>query len=137
MTIEIISVDHRKPGDFPLLAELKPGNKLVADGGFTCLREGEVVTVEQDADGLFVRCCAHDDGDYGKPVSDARDEKHYLDGQAGDNDECVGLFREPVDGLIEAARICANAGEIGVAVPVGLLTEALGRFAKPSTAATL
>lgn len=93
MEIMIQSIADRKPGDFPALNDLKPGDILVADEGFTCLREGEVIIVEQDADGLFVRCCAHDDGDYGKSVSDARDEKHYLDGQAGEHDECVGLFR--------------------------------------------
>ena len=114
MEILTQSIADRKPGDFPALGDLKPGDMLVADGGFTCLREGEVVTVEQDADGLFVRCCAHDDGDYGKPVSDERAEKHYLDGQAGDHDECVGLFRFDeggcAGGIVQSSQPCPKCG---------------------------
>lgn len=92
--MQIVSIADRKPGDFPKLSDLKPGDKLVADGGFTCLREGEVVMVRADEKGdLFVLCCAHDDGDFGKPVSDERMEQHFLIGQEGEDGECVGLFR--------------------------------------------
>lgn len=97
--MQIVSIASRKIGDFPKLDDLKPGDKLVADGGFTCLKAGEVVTVEKDGDGLFVRCCAHDDGDYGHPVNDSRNEQHYLDGQEGEGGECVGLFRAEVEGV--------------------------------------
>lgn len=41
---------------FPKLSELKPGDKLVADGGFTCLKDGQIVTIEDlgdFADGRF------------------------------------------------------------------------------------
>lgn len=87
---------RRKAMQFPQLSDVKVNDKLVADDGFTCLREGEIVTVEADDGGLFVRCCAHDEGDYGKPVDDTRDGHHYLDGQENEDGECVGLFREAV-----------------------------------------
>lgn len=64
---------------FPRLDEIKAGDRLKADGGFTCLRHGEVVTVTAD-----------DDGRNYVPCSDGR---HYLDGQQGDDGECVGLYR--------------------------------------------
>lgn len=61
--------------------EVKAGDALIADGGFTCLAENERVVVGADRDGrLFVPCrCGH----------------HLLDGQRGfDNpDELVGFFR--------------------------------------------
>lgn len=90
---QIVSIAQRTPGDFPKLDDLKPGDKLVADDAFTCLRTGEVVTVEEDATGLYVRCCAHDNGEHGRPVNDSRYDRHYLDGQEGADGECVGLFR--------------------------------------------
>lgn len=46
--------------------EVRAGTRLRADGGFTCLLEGEVVTVEADGDMLFVPCV---------------NGKHDLDGQ--------------------------------------------------------
>jgi len=46
--------------------QVKVGTKLRADDGFTCLRDGDELTVEGDDKGLFVRC---DEG------------SHYLDGQ--------------------------------------------------------
>jgi hypothetical protein len=90
--MEIVSITKRTPGDFPALDDLKSGDKLIADCGFTCLREGEVVIVQQDADGLFVPCCEHETGEYGKPADDTREQQHYLEGQRGCNGECVGLF---------------------------------------------
>lgn len=77
---------------FPKLADLKAGDKLKADAGFTCLCDGEVTTVESDEGGLFVRCSAGE-GDYGQPATALRDQRHYLDGQEGDDGECVGMYR--------------------------------------------
>ncbi len=84
---------------WPKLADLKPGDRLVADGGFTCLADGEVVTVEADAKGeLFVRCAGPDEGDnadaaYGKPSTPKRGCEHGLDGQENEAGEVVGLSR--------------------------------------------
>lgn len=64
------------------LSDVKVGDKLRADAGFTCLRDGEIVTVQEDAGGKYVPCA---------------DGKHYLDGQRADffegepNDTLVGL----------------------------------------------
>lgn len=65
------------------LSELKAGDKLVADGGFTCIKKGGVVVVEARGDGqLYVGC---------------RSGSHYLDGQvSGENhDSLIGLWRSP------------------------------------------
>jgi hypothetical protein len=57
------------------LTDLTPGMRLIADGGFTCLNEGEVVTVEKDDEGqLFVRCSRPHPAN-----SPMRDQPHYLD----------------------------------------------------------
>jgi hypothetical protein len=59
------------------IAEVGPGTRLVAEPGFTCLHDGQVVTVRSDGGGLYVPC-AHG--------------KHRLDGQlSGDGTEYVGL----------------------------------------------
>lgn len=58
------------------VAEVGPGTRLVADGGFTCLNDGAVVEVRSDDKGLYVPC-AHG--------------KHYLDGQTDDGIAYVGL----------------------------------------------
>jgi len=47
------------------LADIKTGDRVVVDAGFTCMRPG-VHAVERDDGGLFIPC------DHGK---------HYLDGQ--------------------------------------------------------
>jgi hypothetical protein len=77
--IEIIATQQETPmTDFPKLADLKPGDVLRADGGFTCLSDGAVREVMKDDDGLYVQCS---------------EGKHHLDGQEGANGECVGLWR--------------------------------------------
>jgi len=58
------------------IKDLKVGDKLKADGGFTCLKNGEVVQVAKDHDGLFIPC---DEG------------THTLVGQVDDNGNLVGL----------------------------------------------
>ena len=56
-------------------SDVHPGTMLIADGGFTCIKEGDVLTVEADRNGMYVPC---------------RDGKHYLDGQV-DRGHYVGL----------------------------------------------
>lgn len=58
------------------VSETKPGDMFVADEGFTCLFDGEIVKVEADDGGdLFVTCAGPEDeaADYTGP--------HGLDGQ--------------------------------------------------------
>lgn len=58
------------------LDEIKSGDTIVTDGGFTCMGAGPK-TVEADGDGLFVRC---------------NDGKHYLAGQEDEEGaDLVGL----------------------------------------------
>ena len=64
------------------LSELCVGAKIVCDGGFTCMKEGDIKTVEfDDAIGEFWIEC--DDG------------RHYLEGQLDDDDldTLIGLYR--------------------------------------------
>ena len=60
--------------------QTKAGTMLIADGGFHgCIREGAVLTVEEDDDGLYVPC-GHGN--------------HYLDGQENDaGSHFVGLWK--------------------------------------------
>ena len=61
------------------LSEVKPGDVLIADGGFTCIELGATLVVGDD---LSVPC-AHG--------------KHFLDGQVDfdDGDTLVGLTLAP------------------------------------------
>lgn len=63
-------------------SEVHVGDILIADGGFTCLSEGQRVKIDSDKDRLFVRCAAG---------------HHYLDGQAALNDlsKLVGFYLAP------------------------------------------
>jgi hypothetical protein len=63
------------------LNDLKPGDTIVADGGFTCLRAGEHKVWEKH--GQLVVVC--DDGD------------HFLDGQEDDDGYLVGLSKGSCD----------------------------------------
>ena len=63
---------------FVKFADVKVGDVLVADGGFTCMPAG-LRTVEVDEAGhLFIPCAAG---------------SHYLNGQLNENDELVGLSK--------------------------------------------
>ena len=55
------------------LCDLKAGDKIELDGGFSCQR-ATIVTVHKDSDGLFFRC---------------QEGRHYLRGQL--LDDCVDL----------------------------------------------
>lgn len=66
---------------FAKTSEVGVGTKLIADGGFTCLDEGDVVTVGLNGDGdLVVPCSAG---------------THCLDGQLDDGDQYVGFTLAP------------------------------------------
>lgn len=57
------------------LPNLKPGDVLIADSGFTCLADEQRCRVEADEAGkLFVRC--------GGPTGRGRASRHFLAGQA-------------------------------------------------------
>lgn len=68
--------------------EVQAGVKLVADGGFTCIAEGAILTVQADDKGeLFVPCAGAADDD----AADEAAHRHYIDGQLDDGDEYIGL----------------------------------------------
>lgn len=73
---------------------VKAGDRLIADGGFPCIADGAVVTVEEDADGLFVRCSGPDDDH----DPNGR-HHHYLVGQYGEDGFLVGMRRAPEERL--------------------------------------
>ena len=62
---------------FAHIDEVKVGTLLEADGGFTCLRNGEVVEVER-----------HESGELTVPC---RDGTHFLDGQLDEGNEYIGF----------------------------------------------
>ena len=59
------------------LDELKVGDTVITDGGFTCMKASPR-KVHEDNEGLYIRC---------------RDGRHYLDGQEDEDGELVGLSR--------------------------------------------
>ena len=60
------------------IRDVKVGDKLLTDSGFTCLRGGQVLPVLKDDGGHFITC---DEG------------KHYLDGQADGDGNLIGLTK--------------------------------------------
>lgn len=59
----------------------KVGQVIVADSGFDCIAEGTKLTIQEDADGLFVPC---------------EEGHHYLDGQHDyTTDDLVGFYPNP------------------------------------------
>lgn len=62
---------------FVKLNSISPGDEIVADGSFACLRNGQVCEVKQvEGGGLYVEC---DEG------------SHFLAGRRYDDGECVGF----------------------------------------------
>lgn len=59
------------------LSQTKAGDKLIPDGGFTCMRKGLPLTVQQHATGLYVECdCGF----------------HFIEGQADDGEHMIGFY---------------------------------------------
>ena len=79
---------------FAKLSELRPGQLVRVDGGFTCIEPNAVRMVMEDKHGLYVLCAGPEDDD----SCDLFDVgcHHYLSGQAGgenhDEDECIGVY---------------------------------------------
>jgi hypothetical protein len=78
--------------------DIKVGDKLIADGGFTCIEEGRVCEVKARGDTLYVDCCGSN--------SDLRDEgsdptlltytsSHDLDGQEDEDGTILGFEKAP------------------------------------------
>ena len=72
-----ITVAGAEP-EFVMMCDAKPGLRLRADGGFTCIEQGALLTVETDSDGIKFVPCSHG--------------RHYLDGQLAEDGRLVGLF---------------------------------------------
>jgi hypothetical protein len=64
-------------------SDLKAGMKLIALGGFTCIKEGEIYLAHERSPGVFVVFC-----DIGE---------HFLDGQKDQDGNLVGF--ELVEGV--------------------------------------
>jgi len=60
------------------LSQVKKGDVLISDGGFTCIKVGQRLLVRESEDGLWVTCACG---------------RHYLTGQISfdDPDQLVGL----------------------------------------------
>lgn len=84
------------------------GTRLVADGDFTCLCDGEISTVAADENGrLFVACAGPYEGDDSLArAGGPRKERHYLDGQLDRAGFYVGFnIAEPDAKAIRAAAL--------------------------------
>lgn len=61
------------------LDDIKKGDKLIADGGFTCLAKGQIVEVLLEDSELAVKCSRG---------------IHFLRGQCGKNGLLIGFTKE-------------------------------------------
>jgi hypothetical protein len=78
------------------LTDLKPGMIVVADEGFTCLDAGEYVVQEHNGN-LFIPCRG---GENDADTDPGYVERHYLDGQVGDDGELIGLSTPPTRAIL-------------------------------------
>lgn len=60
------------------LTDVKPGDILITDRGFTCMDKGQHLTVRLSRHGLWIPC---------------RVGRHYLDGQEDEDGFLVGLTK--------------------------------------------
>lgn len=63
------------------LSELKEGDAIELDGGFTCQRKGVHFVHKDERGQLYFNCI---------------DGRHSLEGQADDGEHCVGIYRTEV-----------------------------------------
>jgi hypothetical protein len=80
------------------LADVTPGERLQADGGFDCIGAGALVPIHKADDGALYFICAHG--------------RHHLDGQADDGGRLVGLSR-PADADAVCCIACAIPFKVG------------------------
>lgn len=82
------------------LKDVKPGDILVADGGFTCIHEGRECEVQQadrtDCNPLFVWCCGErpDFRSGNNEGSSGYTDHHFLDGQEDEHGRLIGFSRK-------------------------------------------
>lgn len=67
------------------LNELKAGDRIELDAGFTC-HEAGIAEVLEDKHGLYFKCDGNDDPEYGEQ------DRHYLHGQADDGVHLIGIY---------------------------------------------
>ncbi len=72
------------------VGQLKAGNIVVVDGGFTCNRPYTRRRVMEDGDGLFIKCAGATEIETDK-LKRFKD-KHYLDGQIGYTPDTEGEY---------------------------------------------
>ncbi len=65
--------------DYAKVSDVKVGDTVVTDGGFTCMKQNERHIVQEDENGLFIPC---------------EEGHHYIDGQLDDGDVYIGLRKE-------------------------------------------
>jgi hypothetical protein len=73
------------------LEDLKPGDRIVADGGFTCIIPAQVCTVEQDEEARLFVPCFGPECDEPLRATGKQECRHYLDGQCDDDETCIGF----------------------------------------------
>lgn len=61
-----------------MASDVKAGDMLQCDGGFTCMRDGAKKVVKADGDKRYVAC---------------RDGRHYLKGQENNDGALIGLYK--------------------------------------------
>lgn len=63
--------------DYVRFCDVKEGDILIADGGFTCMKAGPKEVMKDEKGELYVKC---------------RAGRHYLDGQLdSDNSQIIGM----------------------------------------------
>lgn len=74
-----MAIKDKKGRAYAKLSQLKAGQMVWVDGGFTCLPPWTKREVKQDADGLYIDCS---------------EGTHHLAGQADDGEHCIGIYPE-------------------------------------------
>jgi hypothetical protein len=84
----------------------KPGDIVIADGGFTCIPEGQKCKVRADKVGLYIMCQGDDTEEPvpGKP----RHHRHYLVGQLNVAGEYVGLYHASEANFVPAKLLAVR-----------------------------
>ena len=63
--------------EYARVDQVTVGTMLTADGGFTCIKNGAVLTVQADDKGFLFVPCSH--------------KGHWLSGQLDDGDQYIGF----------------------------------------------